>query len=85
MEAKPDVPGFEAKHRVSRKDISTRKELTSTNLVHIIASWKTNKCSMKDLRTRFKIKATLAHHITKEFRRDPDFLNRQLVKEQLRS
>ena len=65
--------------------MSTRRELTSTDLVHIIASWKTTKCSMRDLAARFKIKATLVHRITKEYRRDPDFLSRQLAKEQLRS
>ena len=38
---------------------------------------------MWDLTARFKIKATLAHRITKEYRRDPDFLGRLLAKEQL--
>ena len=48
--------------------MSTRRELTPTDLVHIIASWKTTKCSMRDLAARFKIKATLVHRITKEYR-----------------
>ena len=65
LEMQADVPGFEARQRASRKDVSTRRELTSTDLVHIIAAWKTTKCSMRDLAARFKIKFTLAHRITK--------------------
>ena len=85
LEMQADVPGFEARQRASRKDVSTRRELTSTDLVHIIAAWKTTQCSMRDLASRFKIKATLAHRITKAYRRDPEFLSRLLAKEQLQS
>ena len=80
---KADVPGFETGQRASRKDVSNRRGLDSSELVNIIAAWKTTKCSMRDLAARFKIKATLAHRLTKEYRRDPDFLSRQLAKEQL--
>ena len=83
LEMKADVPGFESRQRPSKNDVSTRKELTTDDFVHIIAFWKTTKCNMRDLAARFKVKVTLAHRITKEYRRDPDFLGRLLAKEQL--
>ena len=63
LEASADVPGFESRQRPPKKDVSSRKELTSDDLVCIITHWKSTKCSLKDLATRYKIKATLAHRI----------------------
>lgn len=65
LESRADIPGFESGQKASRKDVSNRRGLDSTDLVHIIAAWKTTKCSMRDLAARFKIKFTLAHRITK--------------------
>ena len=74
LEAKSDALGFEIGSRPSKKDRMNLRELSSEDLIKIIAHWKTYEPSKRDLARRFRIKTTLAVNITRKYKRDPEYL-----------
>ena len=50
----------------------------------MIAHWRSKLCSIKDLAQRYNISYQLAHKLTRDFKKNPDFLVQLRCKEQMR-
>lgn len=69
--------------KTTKRTQRKRNELQSQDILEILAHWKSKLCSVKDLAQRYKISYALAHQLTKDFKRDPDYLVRLRCKEQI--
>ena len=50
----------------------------------MIAHWRSKLCSIKDLAQRYNISYQLAYKLTRDFKKNPDFLVQLRCKEQMR-
>ena len=83
LEANSHAVGFETSSRSSKKDMMNFRELSSADLIKIIVHWKTYEPSKRDLARRFRIKTTLAFRITREYKKNPEYLAEVMLREQL--
>ena len=61
--------------------MQTRRDLNASQQLEVVAYWKANKPTIKDLACVFKIKQTTAFQIIHRFRMDENFLVQKYYKE----
>jgi plasmid maintenance system antidote protein VapI len=74
----------EDKFRLSRRIFRRRLELTAADIVEIVSFWKVNKPTFRDLGHKFFITPNLAQRLVKQYEKDPSFLAKRRVKEQVK-